>query len=103
MKCGGYRECAAGTHGPEGVPLDRNFGEQTICMEGWNGKVAGIEEFSKSSGEIIQHAGRLRHVVPERVEDEPVLWAVINHYAMACAVMPWPTASGDGCVDVITW
>jgi len=70
----------------------------TICREGWNGKVAGSEGFPKSSVELKLHAGRFRQVIPERVEDGPILRAHVKREEVPCAVVSRPTTSGDGCV-----
>ena len=86
--------------GPQGgVPLYRNPGKLPICREDWNGKVAGREEFPKDSVELKLHAGSLRHVVPERVENGPIVRAYIKSDEMPCTIVPRPTTSGDGCVS----
>ena len=105
MKCGRYCERAAGPQGLGGVPLDRNPGELLICREGWNGKVVGSEGFQKSSVELILHAGRFREVIPERVEDGPILRAQVKdtkcpvllcHGPQQVGMVAWVETPGGG-------
>ncbi len=79
--------------------MNRNLGELVICREGWNGKVAGSEGFPDGSVELKLHAGRFRHVIPERVKDGPILWAHIENDEVSFAVVTRPTTSGDGRVS----
>ena len=77
--------------------MDRNPGKLPIVREDWNGKVVGREGFSKSSVELKLHAGRFMQFIPERVENGAIFRAQIK-IEEPRAVVPWPTASGDGCV-----
>ncbi len=55
----------------------------------------GGEGFPKSSVKLIMHARRSRQVIPERVEDVPILRAQIKSDEVPYAVVPRPTTSGD--------